>query len=125
MRSLSRRDVVSLALASALPIGCATQSFRFSTRAVYMDPTRATPGRLPFETGQILLSEAPGPHGILFTLAPNRFFRFTHAAMMLVDERGEPYVYDVSAEFSPSFATTPSGSLDGGVRKTPLTSYIG
>ena len=125
MRSLSRRDFVSLALPRRCPSAAPPRGLRYSTRAVYMDPTRATPGRLPFETGQILLSEAPGPHGILFTLAPNRFFRFTHAAMMLVNERGEPYVYDVSAAFSPSFATTPTGSLDGGVRKTPLTSYIG
>jgi hypothetical protein len=125
MHALSRRAFVSLALPAALPLGCATESFRYSTRAVYSDPTRSMPGRLPFETGQILLSEAPGPHGILFTLAPKRFFRFTHAAVMLVDGRGEPYVYDVSAEFSPSLATTPSGSLDGGVRKTPLTAYVG
>jgi hypothetical protein len=125
MRSLSRRELLSLALPLVLPLGCATQSIEYSTRAVYMDPERSVPGKLPFQTGQILLSEAPGPHGILFTLAPNRFFRFTHSAIILLDERGEPFVYDMSAEFKPTLATTPPDSLHGGVRRTSLADYVG
>jgi hypothetical protein len=125
MPSLSRRDLFPLALPLVLPLGCATQSIEYSTRAVYMDPERATPGKLPFQTGQILLSEAPGPHGILFTLAPNRFFRFTHSALIVVDERGEPFVYDMTAEFKPTLATTPPDSLSGGVRRTSLADYVG
>jgi hypothetical protein len=124
VRTLNRRELLSLGLPLALP-GCVAQSIEYSTRAVYLDPTRARPGRLPFETGQILLSEAPGPHGILFTLAPNRFFRFTHSAMIVLDERGEPFVYDMSAEFKPTLATTPPGSLHGGVRKTSIADYVG
>jgi hypothetical protein len=122
--SLSRRELLGLTLPLALPLGCG-QTIEYSTRAVYLDPTRSVPGRLPFETGQILLSEAPGPHGILFTLAPNRFFRFTHSAMIVVDSQGEPYVYDMSAEFKPSLASTPPDSLHGGVRKTSLPDYVG
>jgi hypothetical protein len=124
MRAMNRRELLSLGLPLALH-GCVAQSLEYSTRAVYLDPTRATPGRLPFETGQILLSEAPGPHGILFTLAPNRFFRFTHSAMIVLDERGEPYVYDMSAEFKPSLAATPPDALHGGVRKTSIADYVG
>jgi len=124
MRALSRRELLSLGLPLALS-GCVAQRLEYSTRAVYLDPTRAKPGRLPFETGQILLSEAPGPHGVLFTLAPNRFFRFTHSAMIVLDERGEPFVYDMSAEFKPTLATTPPGSLHGGVRKTSIADYVG
>jgi hypothetical protein len=125
MRTLSRRDLLgALPLGLALP-ACVSQTLEYSTRAVYLDPTRATPGKLPFETGQILLSEAPGPHGILFTLAPNRFFRFTHSAMIVLDEQGEPYVYDMSAEFKPTLATNPPDSLHGGVRKTSIADYVG
>jgi len=124
MPTLSRRDCLSLGLPLALP-ACVTQTVEYSTRAVYLDPSRATPGRLPFETGQILLSEAPGPHGILFTLAPNRFFRFTHSAMIVLDDQGEPYVYDMSAEFKPTLATTPPDSLHGGVRRTSIADYVG
>jgi hypothetical protein len=125
MHALSRRDLLWLALPLAASTGCVTQTLEYSTRAVYMDPSKSTPGRLPFETGQILLSEAPGPHGILFTLAPNRFFRFTHSAIIVLDDRGEPYVYDMSAEFKPTLATTPPESLHGGVRKTSLADYVG
>ena len=124
MHTLNRRSLLSLGLPLALS-GCVAQSLEYSTRAVYLDPTRAKPGKLPFETGQILLSEAPGPHGILFTLAPNRFFRFTHSAMIVLDERGEPYVYDMSAEFKPTLATNPPDSLHGGVRKTSIADYVG
>jgi hypothetical protein len=119
MRTLSRRDLLALPAPLALP-GCITNTLEYSTRAVYMDPSRAKPGKLPFETGQILLSEAPGPHGILFTLAPNRFFKFTHSRVIVLDEQGEPCVYDMSAEFKPTLATTPPGSLHGGVRRTQL-----
>ena len=122
MQALSRRELLLLSL--ALPLGCG-QTIEYSTRAVYLDPNRRTPGRLPFETGQILLSEAPGPHGILFSLAPNRFFRFTHSAIIVVDPSGEPYVYDMSAEFKPSLASTPPDALHGGVRKTSLPDYVG
>jgi hypothetical protein len=71
-----------------------------------------------------VLSEAPGPHGILFTLAPSQFFRFTHSALVMVDEKGQPFVYDMSAEFKPSLATTPAGALHGGLRRTPLADYL-
>lgn len=125
MSALTRRELLSLCLPAALPLACATQSIEYSTRAVYLDPERASPGRLPFQTGQLLLSEAPGPHGILFTLAPNRFYRFTHSAVIVVDREGEPTVYDMSAEFKPTLATTPAGSLRGGVRRTSLADYVG
>jgi hypothetical protein len=124
MPTLSRRDLLALSLPLPFAAGCITQSLEYSTRAVYLDPARAASGRLPFETGQILLSEAPGPHGILFTLAPNRFFRFTHSAIIVLDEHGEPYVYDMSAEFKPSLASNPPDALHGGVRRTSFADYL-
>jgi hypothetical protein len=45
--------------------------------------------------------------------------------MIVLDERGEPYVYDMSAEFKPPLATSPPESLHGGVRKTSIADYVG
>jgi hypothetical protein len=121
--ALSRRALLGLLCAGAS--GCTGQTLRYSIHSVYDDPTaRATKGS-PFRTGQIVLSEAPGPYGILFTLAPDRFFRFTHSALIVTDEHAEPFVYDMSAAFKPTLATTPEGSLFGGIRRTPLADYIG
>lgn len=121
--ALSRRAL--FALLSAAACGCAEQRLDYSIHSVYDDPTPGAPKGSPFRTGQIVLSEAPGPYGILFTLAPDRFFRFTHSALIVTDEHGEPFVYDMSAAFKPTLATTPEGSLFGGIRRTPLADYVG
>jgi hypothetical protein len=110
-------------LVSALT-GCTGRAFDFSVYSVYSDLNAQPSGRLPFRTGQIVLSEAPGPYGILFTLAPSQFFRFTHSALIVVDQRGQTFVYDMSAEFKPSLATSPAGALRGGLRRTPLADYL-
>ncbi len=111
-----------LAALAAGAAGCAGRTLEYTMHSVYDDPN-ASKG-LPFKTGQILLSEAPGPYGILFTLAPDRFFRFTHSALIVTDEHDEPFVYDMSAEFKPTLATAPAGSLFGGLRRTPLADYV-
>jgi hypothetical protein len=123
MSRFARRGLLTGALGSAL-LGCAGRTLEYTIHSVYDDPN-ATPERLPFRTGQIVLSEAPGPYGILFTLAPSRFFRFTHSALIVLDAKGDPYVYDMSAEFKPTLASEPAGSLFGGIRRTPLADYVG
>jgi hypothetical protein len=115
-----RRAVLGALAAGA--VGCTGRTLEYTMHSVYDDPS--APKGLPFQTGQILLSEAPGPYGILFTLAPDRFFRFTHSALIVTDERGEPFVYDMSAEFKPTLATAPAGSLFGGIRRMPLADYV-
>jgi hypothetical protein len=105
--------------------GCTGRMLEYTVHSVFEDPSPDAPRGLPFRTGQIVLSEAPGPHGILFTLAPDHFYRFTHSALIVTDERGEPFVYDMSAEFKPTLATEPAGSLFGGIRRTPLADYVG
>ncbi|HTQ04834.1 MAG TPA: hypothetical protein VMI54_13305 [Polyangiaceae bacterium] len=117
---LSRRAL--LAALGAGAAGCTGRTLEYTMHSVYDDPN--APKGLPFRTGQILLSEAPGPYGILFTLAPDRFFRFTHSALIVTDPSGEPFVYDMSAEFKPTLATAPAGSLFGGIRRTPLADYV-
>ncbi len=120
MTAFGRRQLLAGLLGAALP-GCAGRTLEYTIHSVYdQEPA----GKSPFRTGQIVLSEAPGPYGILFTLAPSRFFRFTHSALIIV-EGGEPYVYDMSAEFKPTLATEPAGSLFGGIRRTPLADYVG
>ena len=121
----SRRDVLLGLAASAAGAGCTGRVLEYTVHSVYDDPVPGAPKGLPFRTGQIVLSEAPGPYGILFTLAPDRFFRFTHSALIVTDEAGEPFVYDMSAEFKPTLASEPAGSLFGGIRRTPLADYVG
>lgn len=119
----SRRDLL-LGLAAGA-VGCTGRTLEYTVHSVYDDPAPGAPKGLPFRTGQIVLSEAPGPYGILFTLAPDRFFRFTHSALIITEPHGEPFVYDMSAEFKPTLATEPAGSLFGGIRRTPLADYVG
>ncbi len=121
----------ALALAVALGGGCASTA-AVHTRVLHVDEAargegqgRATHFALPLASGQLVLSEAPGPHSLLFGLAPAAFHRFTHAAVVIVDEKtGEPFVYDMSAEFKPGFATTPADALHGGLRRTPFLEYV-
>ena len=121
--TVSRRALLAGLLGGAT--GCTGRMLEYTVHSVYDDPAPDAPKGLPFRTGQIVLSEAPGPYGILFTLAPDHFFRFTHSALIVTDERGEPFVYDMSAEFKPTLATEPAGSLFGGIRRTPLADYVG
>jgi hypothetical protein len=118
---LSRRALLGLCCAGVS--GCTGRTLEYSVHSFYDDRGPNAPQGSPFHTGQIVLSEAPGPHGILFTLAPDRFFRFTHSAL-IVTEHGEPFVYDMDAEFKPTLATEPAGSLFGGIRRTPLADYV-
>jgi hypothetical protein len=117
----SRRALLAGLAASA---GGCIGRVEYTVHSVYDDPAPNAPQGLPFRTGQIVLSEAPGPYGILFTLAPDHFFRFTHSALIVLDEHGDPFVYDMSAEFKPTLATEPAGSLFGGIRRTPLADYV-
>jgi hypothetical protein len=124
MTRLDRRRLLA-GLSGAALVGCGQSSIEYSIHSVYDDPA-AGPGRAsPFRTGQIVLSEAPGPYGILFSFAPDRFFRFTHSALVVTDPDGSPFVYDMSAEFKPTLAREPAGSLVGGIRRTPLADYVG
>lgn len=124
MTSFGRRRLLA-GLSGAVLAGCSGRVLEYSIHSVYDDPSARSGGAPPFRTGQIVLSEAPGPYGILFTLAPERFFRFTHSALVVMDPDGEPFVYDMSAEFKPTLATEPAGSLAGGIRRTPLADYVG
>lgn len=124
MTRLPRRKLLAGVPGVAL-FGCGGSSVEYSIHSVYDDPAAGSGRASPFRTGQIILSEAPGPYGILFTFAPERFFRFTHSALVITDPDGQPFVYDMSAEFKPTLARDPAGSLVGSIRRTPLADYVG
>jgi hypothetical protein len=52
---------------------------------------------LPLRTGQIVFTESPDATSFVFSLVPAKFFDFTHAAIVSVED-GEAYVYEVSGE---------------------------
>ena len=124
MTRVDRRRLLA-GLSGAALLGCGQSAVEYSIHSVYDDPAAGAGGASPFRTGQIVLSEAPGPYGILFSFAPERFFRFTHSALVVTDPDGQPFVYDMSAEFKPTLAREPAGSLVGGIRRTPLADYVG
>jgi len=78
---------------------------------------------MPLRSGQIVLSESPDTTSFVFSLVPHRFYYFTHAGILSIED-GEPYVYEASGEL----ATLPLHSkvLDnvvGVVRRWPLLEY--
>lgn len=52
---------------------------------------------LPIKSGQIVLTESPDATSYVFVLIPKKFYAFTHAAIISVED-GEPWVYDVTGE---------------------------
>jgi hypothetical protein len=113
--------VIALALAG----GCAGS--QHANRVNVLDARidrehRPTYMGLPLATGQVILSEAPGAYSVFFSLVPDRFFTFTHAGVIVM-EQGEPYVYDVSGRYKPGIDDRPTDAIVGGIRRTPLIEY--
>lgn len=52
---------------------------------------------LAIRSGQLVLTESPDSTSYVFSLMPQKFYAFTHAAVISV-ENGEPWVYDVTGE---------------------------
>lgn len=79
---------------------------------------------MPLQSGQLVLSEAPGAYSFMFGLGTERFFDFTHAGVLVMED-GQPFVYDMSGEYGCGviFADRPSDAIEGGCRRTPLMEY--
>jgi len=120
------RRLAALALmAAALSLaGCATQDIgRVNILDARIDKSnRPTYMGMPIRTGQLILSEAPGPYSFFFALVPQDFYRFTHAAVIVVED-GEPWVYDVSGRYKPGIDDRPTDGIVGGLRKQKLMDY--
>lgn len=77
---------------------------------------------LPLATGQVILSEAPGAYSFWFSLVPERYYDFTHAGLIVM-ENGEPFVYDVSGHFAIGIYDRPTDGIVGELRRVPLLDY--
>jgi hypothetical protein len=104
--------------------GCAEPSY---ARLHFLDsregPERpATHLGLPLRTGQVVLAEAPGAYSLIFSLAPERHFDFTHAAILVMEE-GLPYIYEMTGEYKPSLGDRPTDGIEGSCKRMLLTDY--
>jgi hypothetical protein len=117
--------LVALALATAAPAGCggADPAGRVNVLdARISKERRPTFLGLPIRTGQLILSEAPGPYSFFFAMVPRDFYRFTHAALISVED-GEPWVYDVSGRFKVGVYDRPTEGIVGDLRRQRLLDY--
>jgi hypothetical protein len=60
----------------------------------------------------------------MFLLIPAKFYPFTHAAILSV-ENGEPFVYDISGEYKIGFHERVMDGVEGGMRRQPFLQYVG
>ncbi len=114
-------------------IACATSESVSHTQLLYVLPAAvgasAAPAAtfgVPLQTGQIVLSEAPGAHSVVFSLGTAEFFPFTHSGLVVVDgDTGAAWVYDLAADYKPAFSSSPAAALHGGIRRAPFLDYLG
>jgi hypothetical protein len=91
---------IPLALAFAFAFaGCAQTSFApVNVLGRRTDEThKPTYNGLSLRSGQIVLTESPDATSYVFFLIPKKFYAFTHAAVISVED-GEPWVYDITGE---------------------------
>jgi hypothetical protein len=118
--------------ACVVTVGCS-----FSTRQTshFYDVPERVPARqlpptidfegMPLRSGQIVLSESPYSTSFMFSLIPAEYHYFTHAAILVID-RGEPWVYEMTGEIS-SFPLyeRPLDNINGKVLRRRLMDYAG
>lgn len=117
-----RTSVIAASLALT---GCAASSGRVNFLHVRTDEShKPTYLGLPLKTGQIIITEAPGSYSFMFLLIPRKFYPFTHAAIISV-ENGEPFAYDISGEYKIGFHEKVMDGVEGGMRRQPFLQYVG
>jgi hypothetical protein len=86
---------------AGLLIGCAVYSLpRVNVYDVRQDEEHPpTYGGISIHSGQLVLTESPEPTSFVFMLIPDKFYCFTHAGIIVM-ENGEPWVYEVSGELA-------------------------
>jgi hypothetical protein len=90
------RRVAVAALLAAGVSGCSTAYLRTNVLDARVDERHAASYLgLPLKSGQLVLTEAPGATSFVIILIPARFYRFTHAAILSM-ENGQPFVYEIS-----------------------------
>ena len=124
------RAVVALALAAlALASGCAMA--RPVGRVNILDrgvPAGVKPPKnnylgMPLRSGQIVLTESPDATSYAFLMLPDKFYPFTHAAVLSIED-DEPYVYDVTGEVaSVPLHSRMLDNISGKMYRRPLFEY--
>jgi hypothetical protein len=126
-----RRAFTLAICASTLAAGCMSQQAppEVPVRTLDVRADAAHPPTfmgLPLETGQIILTEASGALSFFFPLIPERFYRFTHAGIVVFED-GKPYVYDTVGELntlSAIYASRPTDAIAGAVRRSFFYDYV-
>ncbi len=94
------RTVLGAFLVLAAAAGCSHTTSTPPVRVLGATVDAAHPptfNGLPIRSGQLILTESPDATSYVFVLIPKKFYAFTHAAVISV-ENGEPWVYDVTGE---------------------------
>ena len=115
-----------VALAASSSLACSTAT---TGRMNLLDARPAPPGvptylGMPLRTGQLVLTEAPGAYSFAFELIPEKFYPFTHVAIVAIED-GQPWVYDVTGEYKATgLHTKLLANVHGGMRRTPFYEYV-
>ncbi len=122
---MSRALALCLVLYAASLSGCATESALeriYVLNTVASDERPATYLGLPLETGQIVLAEGGNPYSLLFSLCTERYFDFTHAGIIVMED-GKPWIYEMTGEYKPGIDDRPTDGIEGGCRRIGLEKY--
>lgn len=131
MNVIGRAPLISLILTSCCVACGSTPTPSEAGGTLRMLDRKPIAGRdsflgIPIKTGQLVLGESPGDLSFFFNLAPGRFYRFTHAAILIIEDDGRPYVYDIAGElsvFKALYSSAPTGAISGSVTKTSFYDY--
>lgn len=118
-----RAATLTLALLAG---GCATTAYDARLHFIDARETEDRPATylgLPLRTGQVVLSEAAGPYSLGFSLGTERYYDFTHAGILVMED-GLPWVYEMAGEYEGcGLDDTPADGIVGVCRRVPLLDY--
>jgi hypothetical protein len=113
---------------AALALGCVKTSMNSAVQIVGKNVDSAHPATyngLPLRSGQIVLTESPDATSYVFVLIPKKFYAFTHAAVLSMED-GEPWVYDVTGEVKTfPLRSRLMDNVSGKMYRRKLFEYVG
>lgn len=115
----------TLAIVQALLLaGCANLDLaNFRTASAAPASMVATWQGLPIESGQIIVSEQPGPESLFLSLSSQRYAPWNHAGVVVVED-GDTYVYESFGSYFPMPWERPNDRMGGGVRRVTLETFL-
>lgn len=79
---------------------------------------------MAIRSGQLVLTESPDATSYVFFLIPQKFYAFTHVAIISVED-GEPYVYDVTGQVKTlPLSKRVLDNVTGKMYRRPLFEYV-